>query len=57
MNKRKGRMNLLIMIIIIVVIDLIFLGYQHVNKDSKKSSSAISPVRVSVVLQHSPLRA
>nr|WP_252893170.1 AraC family transcriptional regulator [Lentilactobacillus otakiensis] len=57
MNKRKGRMNLLIMIIIIVVIDLIFLGYQHINKDSKKSSSATSPVRVSVVSQHSPLRA
>lgn len=38
MHRKKGRMNLLIMLIIIVVIDLLFIGYQSVTKHDKESS-------------------
>jgi FtsZ-interacting cell division protein ZipA len=40
MKRRKGQMNILIMIAIIVIIDLIFMGYHAMTKHQKSGAPA-----------------
>lgn len=47
-NQKKPRMNFWILIIVIIVVDLLFLGYNAIKKHNNKSSQA-STVRVTVI--------
>ncbi|EHO52396.1 hypothetical protein [Lentilactobacillus kisonensis] len=55
MKRRKGRMNILIMITIIVIIDLLFVGYNSLTKRHKSSAPASNAIVRVVTTNHSSL--
>ncbi|HJE86797.1 MAG TPA: hypothetical protein K8U88_04335 [Levilactobacillus hammesii] len=50
-NRKKGNMNILIMIIVILIVDGLFLGYRALTKKSG-SGAANNPVTLNVQVSH-----